>query len=125
MNRISELSEQLHIKRSVQLLQSPVATVPAVVGFFKPVILFPAAMLAGLSPSEIEGILIHELAHIKRQDFLVNMLQHFIEMIFFFNPAVLWVSSLIKIERENCCDDIAVGTNTKQAELYQCTHILP
>ncbi|MEP6713778.1 MAG: M56 family metallopeptidase [Ferruginibacter sp.] len=113
--RIAELRRQLQINKRVKLLQSGLAEMPAVIGYFKPVILFPAAMLASLPASEIEGILMHELAHIRRKDFLVNMLQHMVEIIFFFNPAVLWVSSLIKQERENCCDDIALSqTGSKQ-----------
>jgi bla regulator protein blaR1 len=115
-DRIIELSKQLHISTAVRLLQSGIAKIPVAIGFLKPVILFPVAMLASLPANEIEAILIHELAHIKRKDFLVNLLQSIIEIIFFFNPAVLWVSSLIKIERENCCDDIAVDyTGSKQS----------
>lgn len=115
-NRITELSQQLKINKRVQLLQSGIANMPAVIGYFKPVVLFPAGMLALLPPDEVDAILMHELAHIRRQDFLVNVLQNLIEIIFFFNPAVLWVSSLIKSERENCCDDIAVGqTDSKQS----------
>ena len=114
-SRITELSRQLQINKRVQLLQSGLAKMPAVIGYFKPVILFPAAMLALLPANEIEVILLHELAHIRRKDFLVNMLQHIVEIIFFFNPAVLWVSSLIKQERENCCDDIALSqTDSKR-----------
>jgi beta-lactamase regulating signal transducer with metallopeptidase domain len=73
-------------------------------------------MLTTLPASEIEAILLHELAHIRRRDYLVNLLQSFSDIIFFFNPAVLWLSSLIRDERENCCDDIAIGEvkNKKQ-----------
>ena len=87
-----------------------------VLGHLKPVILFPAAALTTLAPEEIEAILLHELAHIRRKDYLVNILQNLAEIIFFFNPAVLWISSLIKEERENCCDDIAISQvkNKKQ-----------
>jgi bla regulator protein blaR1 len=114
-NRIMELSKQLHISTAVRLLQSGIAKIPVAIGFLNPVILFPVAMLASLPANEIEAILMHELAHIKRKDFLVNLLQSIVEIIFFFNPAVLWVSGLIKIERENCCDDIAVDyTGSKQ-----------
>lgn len=108
-NRLTELCRQLQMNRRVRLLQSGVAGMPAAIGFFKPVILFPAAMLASLPADEIEAVLLHELAHIRRRDFVVNLLQSVIEIIFFFNPAVWWVSSLIKAERENCCDDIAVA----------------
>jgi bla regulator protein blaR1 len=114
-NRIQDLGNRLHISKPVKLLQSGIAKMPMVTGFIKPVILFPAAMLASLPANEVEAILMHELAHIRRKDFLVNLLQSIIEIIFFFNPAVLWVSSLIKTERENCCDDIAVQyTENKQ-----------
>lgn len=113
--RVVELSRQLLINKRVQLMQSTIVKMPAVIGYFKPVILFPAGMLASLPPEEIEAVLLHELAHIRRNDFLVNLLQQLVEIIFFFNPAVLWVSSLIKSERENCCDEIAVQqTKSKQ-----------
>jgi beta-lactamase regulating signal transducer with metallopeptidase domain len=113
--RVVELSRQLRINQRIQLLQSAIVKMPSVIGYFKPVILFPAGMLASLPPDEVEAVLLHELAHIRRKDFLVNLLQQLVEIIFFFNPAVLWVSSLIKSERENCCDEIAVQqTNSKE-----------
>jgi beta-lactamase regulating signal transducer with metallopeptidase domain len=106
--RLQVLAENSGIKKQILLLKSMIAKVPMVVGYFKPVILFPAAALTALAPEEIEAILLHELAHIRRKDYLVNIFQRIAEIIFFFNPAVLWISSLIKEERENCCDDIAV-----------------
>ncbi len=115
--KLRVLSQELGIKRSVSFFQSGIAAIPMVAGHFKPVILFPAGLLLSLPPEETEAILIHELAHIRRKDFLVNMTQHFAEILFFFNPAVLWVSSLIKIERENSCDDIAVA-NTGNKRNY-------
>jgi hypothetical protein len=76
--------------------------------------MLPLGLLAHLPADEIEAILLHELAHIKRRDYLVNLLQNFAETIFFFNPALMWVSSMIREERENCCDDIAIAvTNSK------------
>lgn len=107
-NRVAVLCRQLKISRHVQLLQSGIVKMPSVIGYLKPVILFPAGMLASLPVNEVEAILVHELAHIQRKDFLVNLLQNIIEIFFFFNLPVLWVSSLVKRERENCCDDIAV-----------------
>lgn len=106
--RLKILAKNSGIKKQIQLLKSAIAKVPMVVGYFKPVILFPAAALTALAPEEIEAILLHELAHIRRKDYLINIFQRIAEIIFFFNPAVLWMSSLIKEERENCCDDIAV-----------------
>lgn len=108
-NRVTELASLLGITQPVKLLQSAIAKVPLVTGHFKPVILLPAGILTSLPTDEIEAILLHELAHIRRRDFLVNVLQSFCDILFFFNPAVLWVSGLVKEERENCCDDIAIG----------------
>src|SRR6202008_3371205 len=76
------------------------------------VILVPLGLLAALPPSQVETILLHELAHIRRKDYLVNLLQRFSEAVFFFNPALIWISSLIRQEREACCDDIVVSTAT-------------
>jgi beta-lactamase regulating signal transducer with metallopeptidase domain len=106
---IQRLSERLGIGRSVALLESLAVEVPSVVGFLKPVILVPAASLSGLSPRQLELILAHELAHIRRHDFLVNMLQSVAETLLFYHPAAWWVSKQIRIERENCCDDLAVA----------------
>jgi bla regulator protein BlaR1 len=117
-NKVNELSHQLYIKQSVQILQSGIAKIPMVIGHFKPTILMPIGMLNHLSLTEVEAILSHELAHIKRRDYLVNILQNILEVLFFFNPAVLWISKMIKDERENCCDDLAIScTNDKNGYL--------
>ena len=108
-NKIAELSKQLGVVRTIKLMQSGIAKLPMVLGHFKPVILIPIGLLTALSTEEVESILVHELAHIRRRDYLVNLLQNLMEILFFFNPAVLWVSALIKAERENCCDDIVVA----------------
>ncbi len=114
-SRIKVLAERLHIKRQVELLESEIAKVPMMAGFLKPVILIPIGLLAQLPADQVEAVLLHELAHIRRKDYLVNILQHFAEIIFFFNPGVLWLSSLLRDEREHCCDDMAIGeTNNKQ-----------
>ncbi|HYK47814.1 MAG TPA: M56 family metallopeptidase, partial [Parafilimonas sp.] len=114
--QLKQLAQKIGVQTPVKLLKSAVAKVPMVAGHFKPIILVPATMLTTLPASEIEAILLHELAHIRRRDYLVNLLQSFADIIFFFNPAVLWLSSLIRDERENCCDDIAIGEvkNKKQ-----------
>jgi len=117
-NKVNKLSQQLFIKESVQILQSGIAKIPMVIGHFKPIILMPIGMLNHLSLTEVEAILSHELAHIKRRDYLVNIFQNVLEMVFFFNPAVLWISNMIKEERENCCDDLAIScTNDKNGYL--------
>jgi len=107
--KMLQLSERLGITQKVSILQSGIAKVPMVVGHFKPLILIPLGLLNGLADNEVEAILCHELAHVKRRDYLVNLMQSFIEVVFFFNPAVLWISKLIREERENCCDDLAVS----------------
>lgn len=114
LTRLLYLSDKIGINKSVRLFESGVTKIPAVIGHFKPMILFPIGMMNSLSPEEVEAILIHELAHIKRSDYLVNLVQMVLEMVFFFNPALLWLSGLLHIERENCCDDIALETTTNK-----------
>ena len=92
---------------------------PVVIGHLKPVILIPLGCLAGLPADQVEAILLHELAHIRRSDYFVNFLQNITESIFFFNPGLLWISSLIKEERENCCDDIALEQTKNKRGLVQ------
>lgn len=108
-DKVEEISQKLRINRSVLILQSGLAKVPMIIGHFKPIILIPLGLLNNLAEKEVEAILSHELAHLKRNDYLVNMLQSFVEIVFFFNPGVLWVSKLIREERENCCDDLALS----------------
>lgn len=113
--RVSELQASLRIKRSVKLLESRLVTIPSVTGFFKPVILVPVGLLNNIPQDQVEAILLHELAHIRRSDYAVNLMQTFIEILFFFNPGILWISSLLRDERENCCDDLAISvTNNKK-----------
>jgi len=112
--RLHLMADELRIRKAVTLLESGLAKVPMVIGHLKPVILMPVGLLTALPTEEIEAILIHELAHIRRRDWLVNILQSGMEIVFFFNPAVLWVSKLIRTERENCCDDLAVAQNNNK-----------
>jgi beta-lactamase regulating signal transducer with metallopeptidase domain len=103
------LSRQLHIHRQVRLLESAAVAVPTVIGWLRPIVLLPTSALAGLSPQQVEAILAHELAHIRRHDYLVNLLQTLVETLLFYHPAVWWLSRRIRAERENCCDDLAVS----------------
>lgn len=105
----TRLSRRLHIGRRVRLLESTLVEVPTVIGWLKPAILLPASALAGLTPQQLEAILAHELAHIRRHDYLVNLLQTLVETLLFYHPAVWWLSRRIRMERENCCDDLAVS----------------
>jgi bla regulator protein blaR1 len=102
------LGKQLNISQPFRLFASNTVTGPSVIGWLRPVILVPLASLAGLSPEHMEAMLAHELAHIRRQDYLVNTLQAIAEALFFYHPAVWWVSKQIRREREHCCDDVAV-----------------
>jgi hypothetical protein len=115
--RVNALAKTMGIKRAVSLFESAIVKVPVAIGYLKPLILIPIGMVNALGPQEVEAILLHELAHIRRRDWLVNLLQNFVETIFFFNPAVLWLSSLIRAEREHCCDDVAVS-HTKNKVRY-------
>lgn len=103
------LADALGLRRAVRLLESAAVEVPSVIGFMRPVILLPASTLTGLTPEQIEMILAHELAHIRRHDFFVNLLQAVVETLMFYHPAVWWMSRRVRIERENCCDDLAVA----------------
>src|SRR3954470_17385382 len=105
----ARLSPQVQIARPVGLLRSTLVDVPTVIGWLKPVILLPASALSGLNPHQLEAILAHELAHIRRHDYLVNLLQTVVETLLFYHPAVWWLSRRIRSERENCCDDLAVS----------------
>ena len=105
----ARLARRLHITRTVTFLESALVDVPTVIGWLRPVVLVPASALAGLSPSQLEAILAHELAHIRRHDYLVNLLQTLVETLLFYHPAVWWLSRRIRIEREHCCDDLAVS----------------
>jgi len=118
-NRLLQLAEQLRVKQTIRLLESGIAKVPMVIGHLKPVILIPIGLINSLPADAVEAILVHELAHIRRRDYLVNLLQSFMEIVFFFNPAVLWISQLIKTERENCCDDLAVQQSSDKVSYIQ------
>jgi beta-lactamase regulating signal transducer with metallopeptidase domain len=106
---LSNISGKIDLRRIVKIFESSLVKIPVAIGYFKPIILFPLGILSGLPQNQIEAIIAHELAHIKRNDFIVNLVQTFIEAFFFYHPAVWWISSIINRERENCCDDIAVG----------------
>jgi GWxTD domain-containing protein len=107
--RLARLAERLNITRPVMLLESCLIEVPAAAGYLRPAILLPVGLLAGLTAEQVEFILIHELAHIARRDYLVNLLQSVVEALLFYHPAVWWVSSVIRNEREHCCDDVVVS----------------
>jgi beta-lactamase regulating signal transducer with metallopeptidase domain len=108
LSTVSGVARRLAVARAVRVLMSPIADVPSVVGWLRPVLLLPAAALAGLTPQQLEAVLAHELAHIRRHDYLVNVFQNLVEALLFYHPAVWWTSARIRYERELCCDDLAV-----------------
>jgi beta-lactamase regulating signal transducer with metallopeptidase domain len=107
-HRLTCLAQRLTMRRPVRLLTSAASRVPMVIGWLRPVIVIPTSALVGLTPDQLAAILAHELAHIRRFDHLVNLAQTAVEILLFYHPAVWWVSSAIRAERENCCDDVAV-----------------
>ena len=106
--RFAELCRKIRVLRPVRILESALVQVPTVIGWMRPVVLIPASALAGLTPRQLEAVIAHELAHIRRYDYLVNLLQTAVEILLFYHPAVWWVSREIRQEREHCCDDVAV-----------------
>jgi beta-lactamase regulating signal transducer with metallopeptidase domain len=109
------LSKRFGIRRTVSALVSQIARTPAVLGWLRPVILLPASLLAEMPPEQLEMILAHELAHIRRLDYLWNLLQIAIETVLFYHPATWWVSRRIREERENCCDRQAATMGSPRA----------
>jgi len=118
-----QLTRRLGIVRGIEITQSAIVRVPAVAGYLKPVVLLPASAITGLTREQLELVLAHELAHIRRHDYLVNLVQTVIETLLFYHPATWWVSTQLRNERENCCDEsvVAVGGD---AEAYAETLLL-
>jgi GWxTD domain-containing protein len=108
IKKVAGLCAQLRISRPVLLMESCLTDVPVLLGHFRPMILVPVGLLAGLPPQQVEAILLHELAHVARHDYLVNILQRLAEALLFYHPAAWWISRIIRVEREHCCDDAVV-----------------
>ncbi|MCP3933551.1 MAG: hypothetical protein GY705_31170 [Bacteroidetes bacterium] len=110
IEKLEMLKKRIHLEKRIPLIISGKIVTPVVVGIIKPAILLPVSLVNGIPPSQLEALLLHELAHIKRYDPIVNFFQILIEVLLFFNPAVWWISNQIRIERENACDDFAIRT---------------
>jgi len=106
--RVAALATRMGLHRAVQVVASGRADGPSVIGWLRPLILLPPATLMGLTATQLDAVLAHELAHIRRHDYLVNVVQMVAETLLFYHPAVWWVSTRLRIERELCCDDEAV-----------------
>ncbi len=117
VQKLKNLAGKMKITSSVQLKVSEKIVVPFTKGFLKPVILLPLALLSQLPADQLELVLAHELAHIKRRDYLVNLFQILVESVLFFNPVVWWLSALIREEREHATDDLVVQHKKEQIKL--------
>lgn len=113
---LDRLISRLRVSRTVQLLSVQGLAAPCVVGALKPAVLIPASLVTGMTPDQWEGILAHELAHVRRWDYLVNLSQLVIESLLFFNPAVWWLSRQVNLEREACCDASAVEMTARPVQ---------
>lgn len=111
LQTIARLSAKLGLKRKPMVGLCQRVNVPVVVGIIRPVILLPPALLIGLEPNQLVAVLSHEMAHIRRHDLLVNLMQRIVESLLFFHPVTWWISRRISNERENCCDDMAAVCN--------------
>jgi len=108
LDRLEELKLKIGVHQNIGFFSSALVNEPVTMGHFKPIILVPLGMFANLTPDMVEALLLHELAHIKRSDYLVNIVQTLLEIIFFFHPAIWWISQNIRQIREHACDDMAV-----------------
>ena len=108
LERAAEIARKLSVSSPVKVLESSLVSVPTAVGWLRPAILLPASAFTGLTPQQLEAVLAHELAHVRRNDYLVNVLQTGVETLLFYHPAAWWVSRQIRAEREHVCDDMAV-----------------
>jgi beta-lactamase regulating signal transducer with metallopeptidase domain/uncharacterized GH25 family protein len=120
LEQVELLRNNLGITRRIRITVSEHITIPGVVGFISPLLILPVSMVSGVPADALQAILAHELAHIRRYDYLVNFCQMVVEAILFFNPAVWWISRQIRIEREACCDNAgiaAIGRRIRYAEV--------
>ncbi|MCP4453649.1 MAG: M56 family metallopeptidase, partial [Planctomycetes bacterium] len=110
LDLFEKLCQQMNMPRKIRLAASSRLLQPGVIGFFRPMLLVPVSMLSEIAMDDLQAILAHELAHIRRYDYLVNFSQMMIEAALFFNPFMWWISHQIRVERESCCDMAGVET---------------
>ncbi|MBJ6764432.1 M56 family metallopeptidase [Myxococcaceae bacterium JPH2] len=106
---VSSVAERLGLRRAVRVVESPFAPSPLVLGVVRPLLVLPRGVEERLAPEQLEAVLAHELAHVRRHDTSVNFVQCLVDVLFFFHPAARWLSNQVRLEREHCCDDAAVG----------------
>ena len=117
LEQLDSLARRVGLRVRPLVATSAKVAVPVVVGIVKPVIMLPGCVLSGLDPAQLEAILLHELAHIRRCDPLINLLQRCAETVLFFHPAVWIISRRIRVLREDCCDDLVL-----QCDVPQCLY---
>lgn len=113
---VAELRSRLSLRTNVTVHRSHRASVPMVLGWLRPVILLPTSTAASLAPRQLRAVLAHELAHVRRRDYLANLIQMVAETMLFYHPAAHWISRRIRTEREYCCDDVAVSIGSDPAD---------
>jgi beta-lactamase regulating signal transducer with metallopeptidase domain len=118
------LKRELGVDKTVRFLQSSIAKTPMVVGWITPVILVPVSTFTALTPAQLKSVLAHELAHIRRHDHILNLFQCLIEAILFFHPITWWISKQIRQEREYCCDDVSILSNSDRRHLAEALTLL-
>ncbi len=121
---VDEICSRMKIGPVVRIAESHLVTVPSVAGSLKPIILMPAGVMKALTPAMLRGVIAHELAHIRRHDYAANLVQNILESLLFFHPAVWWLSHRIRVEREFCCDDLALATCCGRVEYARALHEL-
>ncbi len=108
--RLATLAQRLGVRRAVALVESPVVTAPIVIGWLRPMIMLPLGLATSMPADWLDAILAHELAHLRRHDLALRLLQRFVEILFFFHPVVWWLSRQLDDAREEACDDVVVDT---------------
>ena len=124
LKSIEDIKFRVGLNFPVDFRLSSEITVPIAYGLFKPIVLLPLGLVMQLSPAQLEAIIAHELAHIRRYDFAVNLLQSVLEILFFYHPAFWWVNGLVREAREHIADDIAIQAGVKAIDLANALAIV-
>ncbi|MCE9669763.1 M56 family metallopeptidase [Myxococcus stipitatus] len=109
VERVEAVSRRLGLRRPVRVVESALAPSPLVLGVWRPLLVLPRGMAERLTPAQQESVFAHELSHVRRHDASANLAQSLVDVLFFFHPAARWLSRQVRLEREHCCDDVAVG----------------
>ncbi|WP_167385888.1 M56 family metallopeptidase, partial [Achromobacter ruhlandii] len=122
--RVADMARHLRLSRAVGLRLARTLSTPVTAGWFKPVILVPASLVTGMPADLLAALLAHELAHVRRHDYLFNLLQHAAEVLLFFHPSIWWLSRRLRIERERIADQIAADVIGGPMPLARALHAL-